>query len=63
MFEVGKYYRFKMIDEKGEQVEYAPCLIEEENLPLVRTRDVVSGETIVNTASSAFISACLAARD
>ena len=61
MFEVGKYYKVKMwedSDDGGIISEYGAAKVVEVALPLVKFKDTsVGGETILNTASLAFVSA------
>jgi hypothetical protein len=57
MFEVGKYYRFSMLDAKDKVVEMAACKIVEVALPLVKIRQMAVGEMVINTASLVFVSA------
>jgi len=66
MFEVGKSYRMTMWrdDRKEPQVqEYAPCVVREVNLPLIKIWDMAAGEMVINTASLSFISAREATSD
>jgi hypothetical protein len=60
MFEVGKYYRFKMWEpgkDGGEITEYASCRIVSVEFPLVEISGMSGGNTFVNVASIAFVSA------
>jgi hypothetical protein len=59
MFEVGKLYRFRMWepDEGGEITEYASCRIVSVKFPLVELSGMSGGNTFVNVASIAFVSA------
>ena len=69
MFEVGKFYRVKMWEDShdgGVITEYGAAEVVEVSLPLVKFKDIAlmgGGETIVNTASLAFVSATIAERD
>ena len=60
MFEVGKFYRFKMWEpgsNGGTITEYVPCKILEVDPPLVKIGDGSGTNMIVNTAWQAFVSA------
>ena len=63
MFEIGKYYKVKMwedSDDGGIITEYGAAKVIEVSLPLVKFKDSAvsgGGETILNTASLAFVSA------
>lgn len=59
MFEVGKVYKFKMIN-NGVIQEYAPARAIAVELPLVRFKALAidgGGEYIINTSSAAFVGA------
>jgi hypothetical protein len=60
MFEVGKLYRFRMWEPDeggGEITEYASCRIVSVKFPLVELSGMSGGNTFVNVASIAFVSA------
>jgi hypothetical protein len=69
MFEVGQFYRVKMWEDSdggGVITEYGAAQVVEVSLPLVKFKSLAlmgGGETIVNTASLAFVSAAIATRD
>jgi hypothetical protein len=71
MFEVGQFYWVRMWEDSDEDkggiiTEYGAAQVIEVSLPLVKFKNIDlagGGETIVNTASLAFVSATIAKRD
>ena len=65
MFEVGRYFRVKIWEngkDGGKIADYAPAQVIEVSLPLVKLKaSAIAGgdETILNTASLAFVSAAI----
>ncbi len=57
MFEVGKHYDLTIKDESGLDTEYHGCLVTETEGPLIKMKQSLAPEVIVNTASLNFIKA------
>jgi hypothetical protein len=60
MFEVGKHYKIKMWaddDNNGIITEYSGCRVLEVQMPVIKIRQTLMQDAIINTASVAFVSA------